>query len=80
MDPASILMAEGERWPPRELARLELVHQVDVGVARTSPADSDDHLSGTSYRIGDLDQDRVGLPFHQPHRLHGLLLSVTPAH
>ena len=57
-------------------ARLELVHQVQVGMAGAGAADPDHHLTRPGRRIGDLDQLGFRLPLLQPQRAHPVLPSV----
>jgi hypothetical protein len=74
MNPASILMTQRKRRPPAQLAGLEFMHHMQVGVAGTGAAHPDDHLSRTRRGIGDFDKHRIRLPLHQPQRSHSVLL------
>src|SRR5664280_383375 len=44
-DPPGVLVPQGERRIPRQLAGLEVVHQVQVGVAGAGPTDLDHYLT-----------------------------------
>src|SRR5690606_1896761 len=45
MDPPGVLVPEGERRIPGHHPRLEVVHEMDVGVASTGASNSDHHLA-----------------------------------
>ena len=62
VDPAGVLVPERERRPPRKDAVLELVHQVQVGVAGAGASHLDDHLARAGLGVGDLPQDRFAVP------------------
>jgi len=45
LDPTCVLVAKGERWTPRQEPRLELVHEVEIRVARAGTTDSHHDLT-----------------------------------
>src|SRR5690606_18470171 len=70
LDPAGVLVAERERRAPRHDALGEVVHQVQLGVARPCPADPDEHLARPRVGLGHLGQLRLLLPSGEPQRAH----------
>jgi hypothetical protein len=54
LDPTRVLVADRERRTPRQRALLEVVHEVEIRVARTCPADPDEHLSRRRLGICDV--------------------------
>ena len=63
VNPAGVLVADHEWWSPRRHAFLELVHDVQVGVAQPRAADLDDDLARAGLRVGQVDAapDRTGI-------------------
>ena len=53
VDPACVLVAEGERRAPGQQPLVEVVHQVEVGVAGTGTADAHAHFARPRLGIGD---------------------------
>ena len=78
MDPAGVLVTKRERWPPGQLAGLEFMHQMKVGVAGTGAAHADDHLSRAGRGIRGIDEYRIRLPLHQAQRSHNVPPAVVP--
>jgi hypothetical protein len=75
--PAGVLVAEGERRAPGQRPRLELVHQVQVGVARARGTHLHQHLTGAGVRARHLLEHRLALPVLQPQRAHVDLLRLA---
>ena len=75
--PAGVLVAEGERRVQGSMPGLELVHQVQVGVAGAGAADLDQHLARARLGDGDLLEDRLALPLVQTQCAHVDLLGLT---
>ena len=84
--PAGVLVAERERRRPGQAAGLELVHQVQVGVAGAGAADLDQHLAGPGLGDGHVLEDGVALPGVESQGLHLVLqgpgewVPLQPAH
>ena len=74
VDVAGVLVAEDEGHMPGEHAFLEVVEQVQVGVAETGSGDLEHDLSGAGRGNIDLDEDGVGLPVGKLDGLHGFSL------
>jgi threonine dehydrogenase-like Zn-dependent dehydrogenase len=68
--PPGVLVPQRERGVPREDTGLEIVHQVQVRVARPSGTDLNDHLARTRLRYRDFVKNRIALPRIQSQRLH----------
>ena len=66
LDPARVLVAEGEGRVERQEAGRELVHEVEVRVARTRATDPDEHFAGPGFGVRDLFDLRGVLPGRQP--------------
>ena len=62
VDPAGVLVAQGERGSPGEHAVTQHVHEVKVGVAGTGAGDLDDDLAGAGRGDGDLGDDGIAVP------------------
>ena len=80
LDPAGVLVAEGERRLPGHRAGRELVQHVQVGMADPGAAHPQEHLAGS--RLGTVDLPELGvlLPAGQLQSTHGgLLYSVRRA-
>ncbi len=75
--PAGVLVAEREGRIPRQRAGLEVVHQVQVGVARPGGAHLHQHLTRPRHGDRHLDQLRLALPRRQPQRPHGSSSSMS---
>ena len=76
VDPAGVLVTKRERRVPRDDAGLELVHQVQIRVARSCTADSNHHLPRPRMRVSDLDKLWFRFPRHQLQCPHDRLLSI----
>ena len=77
--PPGVLVAEGEGRVPGQHAGLELVHQVEVGVAGAGASHLEHHLAGSRLGDGNLLEDRFALPGHQSQCLHRVLLCAVRA-
>ena len=62
VDPAGVLVAEGEGRAPWQLAGVEVVHEVQVGVAGAGAADLDQDLTGAGFRDGHVAQHGRAVP------------------
>ena len=80
VDPAGVLVPEGERRFPGHLARPELPHDMQVRMAGPGRADAHHDLPRPGLRLLDLGQDGIGLPALQPQCLHrsSIPTSFTP--
>src|SRR5690606_10776423 len=77
MDPASVLVSESERRVPGQGAFLELVHQMDVGVAGAGSADRHDHLARSRLGLGEVDELGACLPRLESKCFHGFPFTRT---
>src|SRR5659263_146355 len=75
VDPSRVLVTERERRTPREQARLEIVHQVQVRVTGARTRDPDDDLTGTGLGLHHLAELRGLLPGDELQCEHGTSLS-----
>ncbi|MFN7969134.1 MAG: hypothetical protein U0P47_07350 [Acidimicrobiales bacterium] len=71
LDPAGVLVAQGERRLERNHPRLEVVDQVQVRVAHPRTGDTHENLSGGGVGLLDVPDLRVVLPFGELHCVHG---------
>jgi len=60
--PTGVRVSEGERGSPGQDTALEVVHEMQVGVAGAGATDPDHDLPRTGRRLRHLNQARFGLP------------------
>jgi erythromycin esterase-like protein len=70
IDPPGVLVAERERRAPGEHTGVEVVHEVEIGVAGPRARDPDDDLTGSWLRLGDVPELGWLLPGEELQGLH----------